>query len=70
MIPDIERTADQSDLATQQEQLALQSALVTSRKPEGPAATMECLFCGAGLDGIKRWCDADCRDGWEREQRK
>lgn len=29
-----------------------------------------CLFCGEPLPKGKRWCDADCRDQWEKERRK
>ncbi|HWO99754.1 MAG TPA: hypothetical protein VNL74_03920 [Methylococcus sp.] len=25
-----------------------------------------CLYCGATLPEGRRWCDADCRDDWER----
>jgi hypothetical protein len=28
----------------------------------------ECLSCGAELSS-RRWCDADCRDLWELENR-
>lgn len=65
---EVERAADPSDVATQQELLALQSARITSRQPEGPKPTMECLFCGGPLDGVRRWCDAECRDGWQAYQ--
>ncbi len=27
----------------------------------------ECLFCEAPLQPGKRWCDAECRDDWEKE---
>jgi len=26
----------------------------------------EVVFCAALHDAVPRWCDADCRDGWER----
>lgn len=29
-----------------------------------------CLNCGADVeDTRKRWCDADCRDDWQKEQK-
>ena len=29
-----------------------------------------CLFCGEKLtEPNRRWCDAHCRDGWEKERR-
>jgi hypothetical protein len=37
------------------------------RKPEAPAvADGTCLNCGAETDVTARWCDADCRDDWQR----
>ena len=29
-------------------------------------ATGECLFCTEELPEGRRWCDADCRDGWQK----
>lgn len=30
-----------------------------------------CHFCGAPLDNPEaRWCDASCRDAWEKEVKK
>ena len=40
------------------------------RKPEGPSATGICLFCGEPVGGGVRWCDAECRDDWERALRR
>ena len=25
-----------------------------------------CLFCSEELQEGRRWCDADCRDGWQK----
>lgn len=33
-------------------------------------ATGECLYCTEVVGEGKRWCDTDCRDGWEREKRR
>lgn len=30
--------------------------------------TGECLYCGEDVPSPRRWCDADCRDGWEKER--
>lgn len=55
--------------------------LFKSRKQEGPRPKIAslCLFCGEVIeeigqteDGIRkarRWCSAECRDMWEKEQR-
>lgn len=40
-----------------------QRALVT---PEG---TGFCLYCAEPVALDRRWCNAFCRDGWEKEQR-
>jgi hypothetical protein len=36
------------------------------RYPAEAEATGECLFCGEELPEHRRWCDADCRDGWQK----
>lgn len=40
-----------------------------SRAQHGPHATGSCLACGAKVPKGRRWCDADCRDDWERGAR-
>lgn len=62
-----DRTADLSDLATQQEQMFLDASL-TLRKPEGPPACGHCLNCDEPLPAGARWCDADCREDWEKRE--
>ena len=80
-----ERLADPTDVASQQEQLALQSALNLAASKRGPKATGRCLYCGAELvphdvlesiaatgvapEGTKRFCDAECREGYDYEQK-
>lgn len=59
---------DISDTATAREELDRDLAL-KARKPPGPAATGFCLFCDADVAEGLRWCDSDCRDDWERENR-
>lgn len=29
-----------------------------------------CLFCGEPMPKGRRWCNAECRDAWEKEQRR
>ena len=41
-------------------------AAVSTRKPEGPKATGYCLWCEDPVESPRRWCDADCRDQWEK----
>jgi hypothetical protein len=43
---------------------------LSQRQPEGPAATGYCFNCEANLHNTKmRWCDAGCRDDWEKQRR-
>lgn len=62
-----ERTADPSDLASQQEQMFLDAAM-TFRKPAAPAPCGHCLNCDEPLPEGERWCDADCRTDWEKRE--
>lgn len=58
--------ADDADRAQQHIDAEL-AHLVARRRAEAPAATGFCLHCGAVVDPPRRWCDADCRDDWQRE---
>lgn len=40
------------------------------RKPAGPQPTGRCHFCDEIVVDQARWCDATCRDGWQREQKR
>lgn len=58
--------ADEADIAERETSRLLELQL-TVRKPEGPRATGRCLNCDAGpLKADHRWCNAECRDEWER----
>jgi hypothetical protein len=57
--------ADDIDLAQERNEFLLK-AQIAVRKPEGPEATGECLTCSTALPLPRRWCDADCRDDYER----
>ncbi len=56
---------DLFDLATEREEMDRDIALRV-RKPEGPKPTGVCLWCGEPVEEGRRWCDAFCRNGWER----
>lgn len=46
-------------------------AALTAKRPEGPPPTGFCYYCGEPLTNRqRRFCDADCRDDYEREQRR
>lgn len=55
--------ADQSQLELEQINAHQKINLKQEAEPTG-----YCLFCGEPLTDNKRWCDADCRDMWEKEQ--
>jgi hypothetical protein len=60
-------SADNLDVASDREELERQiSARI--RKPEGPQPTGRCLWCDEILGDYHRWCDAGCRDMWERSK--
>ncbi|MCW3171407.1 hypothetical protein [Shewanella subflava] len=44
------------------------AAELAKAKPSLPPLTGICYYCDALTD--ERFCDADCRDDYEREQRK
>ena len=52
--------SDNLDIAAEREELERTFAQ-SIRKPAGPVATGRCLHCDD-----RRWCDADCRDAWQR----
>jgi len=64
MPDDLDRAAEHEQL---QRSLSLAQAL--THAPRGPLATGSCLYCEATLDEGLRWCDAECRDGWEKLQK-
>lgn len=67
--------SDFADKASER-QAELEADALAMRKPEGPKATGYCLACGEALGGTlwhrihsrtPRWCNAQCRDDWERK---
>lgn len=42
------------------------SAALSARRDEAPSATGACLFCRKPVPPPARWCDAGCRDDWEK----
>lgn len=57
--------SDDIDRAQNEVERTLGEAL-RQRKPVGPEPTGECLHCGEAVPDQRRWCDADCRDRWEK----
>lgn len=60
---------DEFDLASEREEIDRENSL-RARKPTGPQPNGRCHFCDEIVDDHARWCDATCRDGWEREQNR
>jgi len=61
--------ADDIDRGCELEEKYREAALAV-RKPEGPRATGECLWCEEPVDDGRRWCGPDCRNMWEAEAKK
>ena len=76
--------ADEIDLANTLAELELQSNLNKVSLMKGPVGTGYCLYCedqlhsdmevshieaGTFQGNIRRWCDADCRDWWQDENK-
>lgn len=57
--------ADDIDRAQERDVLLLEAQLM-ARKPEGPSPTGQCLSCEEIIPHPMRWCDADCRDDYDR----
>jgi hypothetical protein len=58
-----------NDLVSLAEETALKN-IRANLKPEAEF-TGECLWCGEEhLPEPKRWCDADCRDLWEKSRKR
>lgn len=62
--------ADQSDMATQFEELHRQAALLARRPQPVPAQPGQCAWCGSVTGSWMKFCDVDCRDDWERDHAK
>lgn len=61
---------DEADRAAQEVDRELAEAM-RLRKPPGPLPTGRCLYCEEDLgDDYRRWCNIECREGWETEARR
>lgn len=60
--------SDQIDLANDHAEM-FNDIATKQRKPEGPVATGWCLNCDEKLGQGRRFCDADCRDDYEKRAR-
>lgn len=60
---------DTSDQATRHEENERARALGI-RKVEGPVANGACYNCDAEIADGRRWCDAACRDEYQKSMRR
>lgn len=58
------------DQASAVEQMHRDIALQNVRRGPAIAETGFCLNCETQVPAGHRWCDADCRDDWERARRR
>lgn len=61
--------ADEIDIAQEREE-ELRAEALKKRKPVVRMPGGECLYCADKLPVTRRWCNSDCRDAWELEQRR
>lgn len=67
-----DKLIDILDIASQNEQLATKKAIQQASIKAGKLeveATGKCLNCDEELTEGKRFCNAGCRDDWQRMQR-
>lgn len=54
--------ADESGMLSEK----LLNIALMNKRPEGPRVTGKCHFCGEPVEAPRRWCDAECRDLYEK----
>lgn len=56
------------DRAQELELLQRESSIAAARniKPDGPTFTGKCHYCVAELVAPRRFCDGECREGWDK----
>lgn len=60
---------DDADVAAEREEYTRKESLHVSRKPSGPVANGRCHWCDEVVSDHLRFCNTDCRDAYDREQR-
>lgn len=59
--------ADPADLGNDTADFFLGLSLKKVKTPTVEAGIGLCLNCGEAVPGDARWCDAHCRDDWEKQ---
>lgn len=60
--------ADLADITQDRAEREADLLQANSKKPSGPEANGSCHYCGENIPLPMRWCNADCRNGWQDEQ--
>lgn len=60
--------ADDVDQANDVSALLLADAIAKKKKTVEAEATGECLNCSTKVAAGRRWCNAECRDEYERDE--
>ncbi len=63
---------DDADLSDERIALDVRMGLAAAAAAlaAGPRPRGACLWCGARLALPQRWCDAECRDEWQRDRQR
>jgi hypothetical protein len=60
---------DFADEAQKTIELEQAGHLAKSKRPTGPQADGFCHYCNGNVESLMRWCDTECRDAYDEEQR-
>lgn len=66
-MPDEIDRAQERDLQYQAD-MEIDRKYRAAQQAHANAATGECLYCGEPLSSGRRFCDVECRDGWQHER--
>lgn len=59
---------DEADIAQPLIEARIEAGIKAASEAKWLEATGRCLNCGEELADGARWCDADCRDDWQRRE--
>ena len=60
---------DEVDVSSKNVEKEIETALKNIDTTIPKNKTGKCLYCKADITNERRWCDADCRDNYERQKR-
>lgn len=59
--------ADEVDKANDMQEIILAMNIKANSRPLVIITTGKCLWCDEDVGSGMRWCDANCRDDWEKK---